>query len=94
MNDILWACELEQWTCEHGQVNPNESFKEYLVDVDGILFDTWDWIFSDVEEYFTTCHGWMILLDEKKINIMDELSNERWQQNCFCKNLNKRNKME
>jgi hypothetical protein len=32
---ILWACE-----CEHEQVNLRESFQEYLVDIDEILFDT------------------------------------------------------
>jgi hypothetical protein len=48
-----------------------------------------------MEEYSTTCHGLMILLDDKwMINQMDEISNEHWQQNCFCKKLNKKNKME
>jgi hypothetical protein len=37
----------------------------------------------------------MIFLDDKwMINQIDELSNECWQQNWFCKKLNKRNKME
>jgi hypothetical protein len=34
-NVTLWACERE-----HEQVNPMESFQEYLVDIDGILIDT------------------------------------------------------
>jgi hypothetical protein len=38
-------------------VSPSEFFQEYLIDVDGISFDTWDGIFSDVEEYSTTCQG-------------------------------------
>jgi hypothetical protein len=38
-------------------VSPRESFLEYLVDVDEILFDTEEKIFGDVEEYFATCHG-------------------------------------
>ncbi len=33
-------------------MNSNESFQEYFIDVDGIVFDTWDAIFDDVEEYF------------------------------------------
>jgi len=87
MDVILWACEHDWWTHEHGQVNKRESFQEYFVDVDGI--------FSEVEEYSTTCHGWTIFLNAKWMqNRMDELSNKHWQQNCFCENLNKRNKME
>jgi len=52
-NVILWTCE-----CEHEQVNPNESFQEYHVDVDGIFFGTWDGIFCDVEKY-STMWQWM-----------------------------------
>jgi hypothetical protein len=36
-------------------VSPSESFQEYLVDVNGIFFNTWD--IGDVEEYFAMCHG-------------------------------------
>jgi len=39
-------------------VNPNESFQEYHVDVDGIFFGTWDGIFCDVEKY-STMWQWM-----------------------------------
>ncbi len=54
------------WTCEreHEQMSPRESFLEYHVDVDGILFDIEEKIIGDVEEYFATCHGWK-KLDEK-----------------------------
>jgi hypothetical protein len=38
-------------------VSQTESFQKYFVDVDKNIFDTWDGIFSDVEEYFSTCHG-------------------------------------
>jgi hypothetical protein len=38
-------------------VSPNKYFQEYIVDVDGILLDTWDEILGDMEGYFTTCHG-------------------------------------
>ncbi len=35
--------------CE--QVNPSQSFQKHLNDMDEILFDTWDGMFGDVEEY-------------------------------------------
>jgi len=38
-------------------MSPNEYFQEYLANINEILFDTWDKIFGDVEEYSTTCHG-------------------------------------
>jgi hypothetical protein len=38
-------------------MSPRESFLEYHVDVDGILFDIEEKIIGDVEEYFATCHG-------------------------------------
>ncbi len=47
------------WTNE-----PSEYFQEYPIDINRILFDTWDEIFGDVEEYYATCHGWTIFLDE------------------------------
>jgi hypothetical protein len=34
-----------------------ESFHEYFVDVNAILFNTWDRIFGDVREHFAKCHG-------------------------------------
>jgi hypothetical protein len=40
----------------------NKYFLEYFVNIDKIywkiLFNTWDKIFGDVEEYFVTC-SWM-----------------------------------
>jgi hypothetical protein len=38
-------------------MSPSEYFQEYLVDINEILFDAWDGIFGDVEEYSTTWHG-------------------------------------
>jgi hypothetical protein len=35
-------------------MSPSKSFQEYIIDIDGIFFDTWDGIFDDVEEYSTT----------------------------------------
>ncbi len=71
-NFISSTCECEWWTHEREQMSPNEYFQEYLANINEILFDTWDRIFGDVEEYSTTCHGWIIFLDDK----MDDKSNE------------------
>jgi hypothetical protein len=60
-----WTHECEWWTRECEQVNPSESFQGYPIDINEILFDTWDKIFGDMEKYFATCHGWTIFLDEK-----------------------------
>jgi hypothetical protein len=38
-------------------MSPSESFQGYPTNVNGIVFDTWDRIFGDMEEYFATCHG-------------------------------------
>jgi hypothetical protein len=40
-------------------VSPRKSFQEYPANIDKIIFDTWDGIFGDVEEYSTTW-PWMI----------------------------------
>jgi hypothetical protein len=70
-------------------MSPSEYFKEYLTNIDKILFDTPNKIFDDMEEYSTTCDGGMMFFDDNSMmNQMDELSNERWQQNYFCKKLN------
>ncbi len=70
----MLSCECEWWTHECEQVSPNESFQGYLANINGILFDKWDKIFGDMEEYFAMCHGWMIFLDDKRmINKMDEI---------------------
>jgi hypothetical protein len=47
------------WAREHKQVSPSKSFLEYLANIDKIIFDTWDGIFGDVEEY-STMWLWMI----------------------------------
>jgi hypothetical protein len=38
-------------------VSQSEYFQEYPIDINRILFDTWDGIFGDVEEYYAMCHG-------------------------------------
>ncbi len=48
-------CEHEQRASECEQVNPRQFFQEHPNDVDKILFDTWDGMFDDVEEY--SCEG-------------------------------------
>jgi hypothetical protein len=44
-------------SCECEELSTNESFQGYTADVNRILFDTWDKIFGDMEEYSATCRG-------------------------------------
>jgi hypothetical protein len=58
----------------------------------GILFDTWDKIFGDMEEYFAMC-SWMKEIYEWKMK-MDDFFNEHYQHTIFFENLNNRNRVE
>jgi hypothetical protein len=88
-----WTCECEQWTCECEQLSPNESFQGYTIVVNGILFDEWNKIFGDMEEYSATCHGWTIFLDEKRWQIKwlnfykGWMPNHRWHTISFIKDI-------
>jgi hypothetical protein len=68
------------WTCEHEQI------------FFGILFDTWDRIFGDVEEYFSMC-SWMKKIYGWKMK-MDDFLWTLTRYNFFCENLNNKNKVE
>jgi hypothetical protein len=74
---ILWACEREWWVDEHQQVSMR------------ILFDTWDRILCDAEEYFVMCSWMNDIFGWKWMNFFMNVGN-----NFFFKNLNKRNRME
>jgi hypothetical protein len=83
------------WANEHGQI-----FFEILSwcrwNTWKILFDTWDIIFGDVEEYFTMCswmkdiQGWNFGWQMK----MDDFFHECWQHFFLWKIEPKKNRME